>query len=337
MRVFANSVGLVLFRKTRRVTQFCKLLGPRDLLAGPGEQANPGRSCAFLPRLLLRYPQVRGIGPVCSGLRVQGAKPKPADCRSNSLLTSSASIRWRLASIAVCALWPGLVWWTVTRRGIIDMTQRVRFVGSNVVPDVPLCASRIGRARQSFAESRPFRDIAQQAANAAQGHQRVAMLHHLDRAVLLSGQPRQLFLDVDGLHRRFAALGAGGRLVGLDANGTAGGAAPAVLEHVIPGDQENIHPALAQGFEAARRTRRREPLGTDALHESRRDRLRFLLLPLDERRQRCGHDIALGMAACRRDGIHQFRGKGFGQRAPYLSRSHAARPRESGRYGRPVP
>ena len=142
------------------------------------------------------------------------------------------------------------------------------------------------------------------------------MLHHLDRAVLLSGQPRQLFLGVDGLHRRFAALGADGRRVVFDANRTAGAAAPAALGQVIPGYQENIHPALTQGVEAACRTRRREPLRTDALHESRRDRLRFLLLPLDERRQRCCHDIALGMAASRRNCVHQFRGKGFGQCAP---------------------
>ena len=74
----------------------------------------------------------------------------------------------------------------MTRRGIVDVMQRVGLVESNFVPDIALSASRIGCARQSFAESRPFGDIAQQAPNATQGHQRVAMLHHLDQAVLLS-------------------------------------------------------------------------------------------------------------------------------------------------------
>ena len=109
------------------------------------------------------------------------------------------------------------------------------------------------------------------------------MLNHLNWAVALTGQSHQFFPGVDGPQRLFTALGTGSRRITLNTESAARCATPARLGLVIPGQQENVGPHLAQCIKAGCSTRCRQPLGTDAPDETRRNHLRFLLLTLDER------------------------------------------------------
>ena len=86
--------------------------------------------------------------------------------------------------------------------------------------------------------------ITQQAADAAQRHQRVAVIHDLDWAFLLAGQPDQLDRSVDRLYRLAAALRACSRRMMLDADYSASRAAPTRRGQKIARQQEHIRPML---------------------------------------------------------------------------------------------
>ncbi len=86
--------------------------------------------------------------------------------------------------------------------------------------------------------------ITQQAANAVQSHQRVAMINDLDWAFLLSGQSDQLDRCFDRLYRHIASLRACSRRMMLDADYSASGAAPTRCGQKIACQQEHICPLL---------------------------------------------------------------------------------------------